>query len=1180
MITRHMAGLLLGWAALLTAPVSLTADSDVPDYASKVEPILRAYCVGCHNADDAKGDLDLSAHARLLEGGGSGPVVVAGKSGESSLTLTVERKQKPFMPPKGKPAPSAEEVAVLKRWIDGGAKGPSAAAPFVLTTPKIVPTTPPRLGVNAVAASPVEELVAIARHDVVHLVELPGGLIRHTLSGHVGPVTALVFTKDGKQLVAAAGEPGVFGEARLWSVADGKLVRVFKGHADSLYAVAVSHDGKLLATAGYDKEIHLWEIANGKKGAVLKGHNDAVFGIAFRPDGRLLASASGDRTVKLWDVASGTRLDTFSQSTQDLFAIAFTPDGRRVVAVGADHRLRAWSISESGSEGSNPLLDSVFAHHGAILSVVLSPDGKLLATAADDRIVKIRDAATLAERRVLEKQPDWSPALAFLKDNKRLLVGRQDGSLALYDATTGAKTELQPKAKPPAPPTLTAAWPLGVQRGTTSTVSFTGKDLDHGTIKVSRGDVAAVLKPGEKGGEWRAEVTPAAAAGRGPVELRVETPGGTTGPVTLQVDDLPQLAETEPNNMPPSSGDALPLPVGVWGRIAAKGDEDYFAISLAEGQTVTLDLEASSIGSKLNGTLTLFNEDRQPVAAVNDDGNRSDPLLTFTAPKAGRYLVRVGDLKFDGSTNHFYRLSIGSFPYVTAVFPTSVAARSKATVRLIGYNLGDQAGATFPTKDSGEIIVPLESDRVRFRQPPRVRVSDTAEGIEQEPNDEPGQAKAATLPGSVHGQLGRPGDIDLYRFSAKKGESWIVETEAAQRESPADTRIDVLTSAGQPIERVLLQATRDSNVEFRNINSTGLELRCRHWQEMELNEYMYMAGEVCKLFRAPQGPDSGFNFYSVNGVRLNYFDTSATTHALEDPCYTVQPYPPGTKLVPNGLPTFMLHYQNDDSADRKIGRDSRLTFTAPADGDYLIRVADSRGMGGDRFVYRLTVRPPRPDFRVTVEGMNPTVNAGSGRNLIFSVDRIDNFDGEVTVDVSGLPPGFSIAGPIVIQAGHHQAKSSLVADASAPKPTPANESASRVVARATIGGTPVEHAVGSIGKISLGDAPQLIVRLEPAEVTIPPGGSATCRLKLDRRGFKGVVKFEDMNLPHGVIVANLGLNGITLLEGQTERELFLAARPWVPETRRPFHLVAKAAGDQASPPIMVRVLARDQVATK
>ena len=91
--------------------------------------------------------------------------------------------------------------------------------------------------------------------------------------------------------------------------------------------------------------------------------------------------------------------------------------------------------------------------------------------------------------------------------------------------------------------------------------------------------------------------------------------------------------------------------------------------------------------------------------------------------------------------------------------------------------------------------------------------------------------------------------------------------------------------------------------------------------------------------------------------------------------------------VKNWNPTvcrsFPIYYANDDDGERKFGTDSRVHFTAPADGAYLVRVTDTRGFSGDRFAYRLVLREAKPDFKVTLNGANPTVGAGSGKE--FSV---------------------------------------------------------------------------------------------------------------------------------------------------------------------------------------------------
>ena len=211
-------------------------------------------------------------------------------------------------------------------------------------------------------------------------------------------------------------------------------------------------------------ELKLWNIADGKETKTLSGHNGAVFGLAFRPDGKILASASADRTVKLWDIASSERRDTLSQSLKEVYTVAFSPDGKRLAAGGVDNRIRVWEISEKAAETTNPLLYSRFAHEGGILKLAYSADGKLLLSSASDRTVKLWNAGEVEEKFVIEKQPDWPAAVAFVSDNA-FLVGRLDGSEQFYDTVSG-------KAVPMPKPQLVRASPRGVQRGITTMVKL------------------------------------------------------------------------------------------------------------------------------------------------------------------------------------------------------------------------------------------------------------------------------------------------------------------------------------------------------------------------------------------------------------------------------------------------------------------------------------------------------------------------------------------------------------------------------------------------------------------------------------------------------------------------------------------------------------------------------------
>jgi hypothetical protein len=458
--------------------------------------------------------------------------------------------------------------------------------------------------------------------------------------------------------------------------------------------------------------------------------------------------------------------------------------------------------------------------------------------------------------------------------------------------------------------------------------------------------------------------------------------------------------------------------------------------------------------------------------------------------------------------------------------------------------------------------------------------------VEAEPNNTPATANRLDVPGTVSGRLEAPAgraDVDYFRFHSKAGEAWMIETEAARKGSPADTRIDLLRVDGAPIVRCLLRAMRDSEITFRPINSVQGGVRLENWREMDLNQFLYMSGEVCRLFRAPRGPDSEYDLYPANGSRRCYFDTSAVDHALNEPVYIVEPYAPGTHLADNGLPVFPVYYSNDDDGSRKLGRDSRLMFTAPADGDYLVRVTDTRGYGGPEFKYSLTVRRPKPDFAVSLNPRLLKVPAGGGERLIVSLDRMDDFEGEVRVEFSGVPKGYHLTSPLVIEQGHLEARGTINADSDA-KPAGAEAwKALQVAAVANIAGHEVVKRVAP-PEVALWPPPRLVARLRPdppgdsagspEAIVIEPGQSVTARLQIERHGYKGELRFEVENLPHGVIVDNIGLNGIMVRAGENERQVYLTAAKWVRPTERLIHAVADREGSQTSRPISLRVTSK------
>lgn len=1227
---------LVGHFPAVLLSLATIGNAQTVDFQKQIFPLLDKHCVECHSEGEADGELALDSFEGLMVGGKTGEALEPGRSGDSLLVKFLEGRsgktgKNQFMPPGKREHLKPEEIALIKSWIDAGAKGPPVGAgqkTFVrreVTTPKVAPKGKVKRAIHALAFSPNAQLIATGRRGEVELIHPVTRASVRKLGGIKGDVNALAFSPDGASIYAAGGEPGIAGDIHRWRIADGSLVKEYPGHTDACYALAVSPDGKWVTTGGYDQKIRLWDAETGAELKTIKGHNGAIYGLAFRPDGKVLASASADRTVKLWSIPNGERLDTFSQPTKEQMAVAFSPDGRHIIAGGADNRIRSWTVSATAKEGTNPIGVSRFAHEGAILQLAFSADGATLISSASDKTVKIWNAADLTEKRLLEKQADWPQALAFAGQN-RFAAGLLDGSLAIYDTESGKAVQ------PPAPPKpeLSGVDPRGLQSGVSSLLTITGKNLSaemkiHFPHPGLVGEVIAGAKPTAA----KVRVTADATVPRGAYDIWLSSAGGESAKTKIFVDDLHTLATRAADfkNGPLE----LPLPASVWGALTEVGQQDQFRFRVKKNETVVFDLGIKTIESKaLTPTLTLLDASGNVLAANRGLDSGSDPFLAFKAQADGEFIIRVSETTLEGSRDYRYRLTAGMLPFVTGWHPLSAQAGRETEVQLVGFNL---PAPTLRAKAAatGVLTVPLDAKTIRSRKPVQLIVTDLPHLDEIEPNDDPQKAQAVTIPVSVNGRLftlaqvfqppplpkerenavrpasdpplsagdGRgegktKADSDLFAFDAKAGKPLIIETLAAMAGSPADTKIEILDSAGKSVPRMLLQAVRDSWINFRSIDADNPDARVANWQEMDLNELIYFSGDVARIFRLPRGPDSGFLFYAVNGKRRAYFDTTATAHALDEPCHVVEPKPVGSQVVPNGLPVFTLNYANDDSGYRKMGSDSQLTFIPSRDGRYLARVSDTRGWSGERHAYRLTIREPAPDFAVTVDTAKlRAVPAGGAMGFSVKADRKDGFDAPIEVTIEGLPPGFHASSPLVIEAGHDIANGSLFAAPDAPKD--ADWSKVTIKACAIVAGNKICKPVGGFGSPALGPTPKFAAFIEPdrggkpamqkladlekpLEITVAPGQTTKAWLRVERFGNDALINFDVHNLPFGVIVDYIGLNGVQIREKENERDIFLTCAKWVAEQDRLVHAAVisargeqDSAGVQTSFPLLLKV---------
>ncbi len=530
--------------------------------------------------------------------------------------------------------------------------------------------------------------------------------------------------------------------------------------------------------------------------------------------------------------------------------------------------------------------------------------------------------------------------------------------------------------------------------------------------------------------------------------------------------------------------------------------------------------------------------------------------------------------------------------------------------------LGDVATDVVITPDDASLLVSLSSGEIVRRQLPfaasvAARTSepiDPAAGVVYVDTGDIASAEEAKLRQAqrladvtdidapielprgieVKGTIGTADEEDWFAFSANAGEAWVVETDTRDLNSRLDSIVEVRDRDARPITQARLQAVRDSYFTFRGKDSTQTgDFRVFAWEEMKLGEYFYAQGEVTRLWLYPRGADSGFDVFPGMGKRWTYFGTSGTTHALGEPAYIVKPLGFDEPPIANGLPVFEIPCLNDDEPTQERGKDSYLLFRAPQTGRYLIRLRDTRGEGGSDYHYRLRLRPAAPGFVPKVTPIGAKLLRGSGRELQVLADRIDGFDGEITFDIEGLPPGVISNFPVTIEPGQRFATGNIFVPIDAPE---IGEFEPRIVARSMIQGKRYERPAGTAGKLSVGDRGKVTLAVyadngdakAPAlgfdsVVKIRPGETISLVVRADRQaGFTAEVPLgketSGRNLPFGSYVDNIGLNGLLIRENESERQFFITADSITQPGRRMFFLKGDIEGGLTTVPITLEVV--------
>jgi hypothetical protein len=511
---------------------------------------------------------------------------------------------------------------------------------------------------------------------------------------------------------------------------------------------------------------------------------------------------------------------------------------------------------------------------------------------------------------------------------------------------------------------LHAVYPAGCQAGQTVDVRLTaGEDLEEiSGLLFSHPGITAVQKQNEQGQplENLFQVSVSADVPVGLYEVRCQGLFGTSNPRRFVVGTRPELLETETNDPTPAKAMPIELNTVVNGRMDGGTDIDWFRFSGRQGQSVTFDLWGERLDSKIDATLAVFDAAGRRQLQVVRDTVGNDPVLIFTPPADGEYLLKLHDHLFRNGNDYGYRLEAHTGPHILAVHPAAGLAGHTARFTLYGVNLpgGEPTGVVVdkvPLQQRViDIAVPAQGElpdlegRVRsaaagtaafaYRLPPelggsnpvRIGVASYPVVLEQEPNDEPAQAQLVSVPSEVAGSFGSVGDSDRFRFQARAGDVLWMEVIGQRGGAAVDPQFH--------LDRVA-------------VDGNGQE--------------------------------------SLNRI----------TAADDD----------GTNALPNVFDT-----RSDDP---------RYRLVVPEDGLYQVTVRDRywETRGNLTLVYRLVIRPETPGFQLVAVPAAPTpgqifplgLRQGDSFGLNIVAYREDGFEGPIDVRAVDLPPGVRCAGTTI-----------------------------------------------------------------------------------------------------------------------------------------------------------------------
>lgn len=593
-----------------------------------------------------------------------------------------------------------------------------------------------------------------------------------------------------------------------------------------------------------------------------------------------------------------------------------------------------------------------------------------------------------------------------------------------------------------ASPRLSTITPRGAQRGQEVTLSFNGSNLadaEEILFYEPAGFEVTKIEPADKNVKVTLKI--AADTRLGEHVAQVRTRSGISDYRTFWVEALPVLDEKEPNSEF-ETPQAIDLNRVVNGSIANE-DVDYFVVNAKKGQRISAEVVAMRLSTALfDPYVAILNSKRFELSA-NDDTPLAlqDAFASIVAPEDGQYIIEVRESAY--ARGNTYRLHVGTFPRPSAVYPAGGQLGSETEVAFLGLPSGElKRSVKLPAEEVSEFGLFAEDEGGISPTANNFRLFEHGNAFETEPNNDRTTASPVELPLAFNGIIQEPGDVDFFKFSAKKGQSFEVECYARRIRSGLDPVMNLYQADGKSIAGNDDSRGPDSYVRF-NVPADGEYV-------VRITDHLGRGGPdlVYRIEFQPVKPALTLSIPRVErygqfrqqifiprGGRFATLINASRANFGGELMLEGNGLPPGVKMICENMPSNLssMPVVFEAAADAPVGG-GLIDFTARhADEKQNIRggfrnSADFVRGGPGQSIYRrkdvdklpIAVVEELPFSIEIVEPKVPVVRNGSMQLKIVAKKK-EGWDEQINVQLPFRPPGVGASSSINIPKGKNEA---------------------------------------------------------------------------------------------------------------------------------------------------------------